>query len=206
MFVGHLAFAFLLPVVLPGSFAALLLCCQLSDILFFTLVLGNVEHMRLVPGFTATNDMDLYYMPFSHSLLGAAVLALVVYLVTRRVSYALATLSHWLGDLPFHVADLTLAGGSVKYGFGLWQHKWVALGLETVLFVLCAAAFAKSAPRSDRRALTFVFWICLVLHTLNWLQLVPVRSVRELGIQALLTYFAIPLIAFWLSRPQQKAK
>ncbi len=205
MFVGHLAAAFLLPFLgLPGSLAGLLLCCQLSDVLFFSFVLSGVESMRIVPGFTASNDLDLYYMPWSHSLLGAAVLALLVFLATRRASYALATVSHWLGDLLFHIPDLTLAGGSVKYGLGLWQHKWVAFGVETVLFVLCVALFARSAPRNERRALTSVFWICVVMHTLNWLQLVPVRSVRELGIQALLIYFAIPLVAFWLSRPQQK--
>jgi hypothetical protein len=205
MFVGHLAAAFLLPALgLFGSLAGLLLCCQLSDILFFTLVLSGVESMRLVPGFTATNEMDFYYMPWSHSLLGAAALALLVYVLTRRWSYALATISHWIGDLAFHTPDLTLAGGPVKYGFGLWQLKWVAFGAETVLLVLCVALFTRSAPRNERRAVTPVFWICLVMHTLNFLQVVPARSVRELGVQALFAFFAIPLLAYWLSRPQQK--
>jgi hypothetical protein len=64
-------------------------------------------------------------MPFSHSLLGAVVLSIVVFLLTRKVGFALATLSHFFGDLPFHVPDLTIAGGVVKYGFGLWNQKWV---------------------------------------------------------------------------------
>lgn len=204
MFVGHLAAAFILPVIgLSGSFAALLLCCQLSDVLFFSFVLTGVEHMRIVPGFTASNDLDLFHMPYTHSLVGAFVLALVVFVLTRKVSYAIATLSHWFGDVVFHVADLTLAGGESKFGFGLWQHKWVAFGAETVFFVLAAAAFARSASRDERRALSAVFWVCVVLHTVNWVQPLPVVSVRELSVQALIAYFAVPLVAYWLSRPQK---
>ena len=41
--------------------------------LAFALLLLGVEHMRFSPGISVMNPMDLYHMPFTHSLLGAAV-------------------------------------------------------------------------------------------------------------------------------------
>ena len=39
---------------------------QLVDIAWSILVLLGIEKLRIVPGFTATNPLDLYYMPFTH--------------------------------------------------------------------------------------------------------------------------------------------
>jgi len=51
---------------------------QWMDVLWSAFVALGIERFRIVPGFTATNVLDLYYMPFTHSLPGAAVLALVL--------------------------------------------------------------------------------------------------------------------------------
>ena len=43
------------------SLGILFFAVQFLDILFAILVLLNIEHMRIVPGFTKFNPYDLYY-------------------------------------------------------------------------------------------------------------------------------------------------
>jgi hypothetical protein len=43
---------------------------QLVDWAFFALLLTGVEKMRVTPGISVMNPMDLYHMPYTHSLLG----------------------------------------------------------------------------------------------------------------------------------------
>ncbi len=178
-----------------------LLLCQLSDILFFTLVLLGVEQMRIVPGFTATNDFDLFFMPYSHSLVGSVLLSCVVFFLSgKNFGYALATLSHFFGDLPFHIQDLTLFGGENKIGFGLWQFKWIAFGVESVFFLTSVAAFLLRVKlkREERRSAVYTTMICVIMLFVNFAQIVPAKSVRELGVSALLSYLAVPGIAWFL--------
>jgi hypothetical protein len=49
----------------------LFLAVQWLDVMWAPLVLMGIEKVRIVPGFTATNPLDLYYMPFTHSLMAA---------------------------------------------------------------------------------------------------------------------------------------
>ncbi len=44
---------------------------QLLDMVWAPFVPLGHEQARIVPGFTATNPVDLNYMPFSHSLTAA---------------------------------------------------------------------------------------------------------------------------------------
>ena len=45
---------------------------QWLDVVWSVLVLMGVEKLRIVPGFTEANALDLYYMPFTHGLPGSA--------------------------------------------------------------------------------------------------------------------------------------
>lgn len=82
---------------------------QWLDFVFMALVLLGVEKMRLTPGFTETNELDLYFMPYSHSLVGAVVISVVfaglVALAFRAARSArgvalvtLVSFSHWILD------------------------------------------------------------------------------------------------------------
>src|SRR5256886_13511425 len=48
----------------------LFLAVQLLDVFWSLFVLLGVEKVRIVPGITASNPLDLYYMPYTHSLVG----------------------------------------------------------------------------------------------------------------------------------------
>ena len=78
MFVGHYSAAFAAAAHPKAPrLGTLFVAAQLMDLGFFTFVLTGTEHMRLTPGMTAMNNMDLYDMPLTHSLVGAGGLALV---------------------------------------------------------------------------------------------------------------------------------
>jgi hypothetical protein len=133
MFVGHYGVSLAAKRWAPGlSLGWLFLAVQALDLLFAGLVLAGVEKMDIVPGFTAYNPYDLYFMPYSHSLLGAlgwsALVALLARgLLGRRGAVAATVLgacvfSHWVLDVPMHTADMPLAGNdSMKIGLGLWH-------------------------------------------------------------------------------------
>ena len=84
VFVGHYGVSLAAKRWAPRlSLGWLFLAVQALDLLFATFVLAGVEKMAIVPGFTAYNPYDLFFMPYSHSLLGALGWSVVVALVAR---------------------------------------------------------------------------------------------------------------------------
>ncbi|HJU86085.1 MAG TPA: hypothetical protein VJ788_01810, partial [Gemmatimonadota bacterium] len=72
MFVGHYGVSFVAKRIDDSiPLWVLFLAVQLLDMIWAPLVLLGVEKVRIVPGITATNPLDLYYMPFTHSLVAA---------------------------------------------------------------------------------------------------------------------------------------
>src|SRR6476620_6734044 len=72
MFVGHYGVSFAARRLDHSPPLWLLfLAVQLLDVLLAPFVLLGIEKVRIVPGITAANPLDLYYMPYTHSLLAA---------------------------------------------------------------------------------------------------------------------------------------
>jgi len=79
MFVGHYGASFAgkalnRSVPMWVLFAAV----QLLDVFWSIFVLLGIEKVRIVPGITRTNPLDLYFMPYTHSLVGAIFWALAL--------------------------------------------------------------------------------------------------------------------------------
>ena len=150
MFVGHYSVSFVYnksETSIP--LWVLFLAVQWLDVIWAPLVLLGIEKVRIVPGFTATNPLDLYYMPYTHSLVAAilwSAAAIGVYRVARAASIkasllvGLAVFSHWILDFIVHVRDLPLYDNTAKVGLGLWNQPILAFGLEAGL-LLGAIAF-----------------------------------------------------------------
>lgn len=112
MFVGHFAPA-LVAAAQPraAGLGTLFIAAQILDIGFAALLIPGLEAMRIVPGITAMNPMDLYHMPYTHSLLGALLWSLLfgalVGLASGRraaaVGAGIVVLSHWFLDLAVHI-------------------------------------------------------------------------------------------------------
>jgi hypothetical protein len=161
MFIGHYGPAFALkPLRKPLPLWVLFLAVQWLDVGWALLVLAGVEKVRIVPGFTEASPLDSYYMPYTHGLLGALLLSLllgaIVALVLRAAPWrvacvvAAAAFSHWLLDLLVHVPDLPLYDDAHKVGFGLWRHVRISLPVELLSLVLGAWLYARAVPTQRR--------------------------------------------------------
>src|SRR2546422_10651299 len=111
MFVGHYGVSFAAKKADPSiPLWVLFIAVQLLDVLWAPFVLLGIEKVRIVPGITASNPLDLYYMPYSHGLLAAigwSVAAFLVYRTAVRNGPSRAALlvgvavwSHWILGFP----------------------------------------------------------------------------------------------------------
>jgi hypothetical protein len=165
MLLGHCAPAFALKALAPRvPLWALVAGVYLLDILFSVFVLAGVEHARIVPGFTASNDLDLFDMPWSHSVTaGVAWSALTGALAAwlwpaarwrAALAMAAAVLSHLALDIPVHVPDMPLAGNhTARLGLGLWNHRPLAIAVEAAVLaagvlVLGRSSWARATGRN----------------------------------------------------------
>lgn len=170
MFVGHYGISFAAKKVDESiPLWVLFLAVQWLDVIWAPLILLGVEKMRLVPGFTATNPLDLYYMPYTHSLVAALAWSVLVggaYHLMRRgnirgsMLVGLAVLSHWFLDLIVHRPDLPLYDNTAKVGFGLWNQPALAFALEAGLLLGTMAWFLQGRPA--RRAAIVTFGIVML--------------------------------------------
>ena len=130
MFVGHYGVGFAAKRVEPSiPLWLLFLAVQFLDVLWAPFVLLGIEKVRIVPGFTATNPLDLYYMPFTHGLVAAILWSCaggLAYQILARPSrrqagvvIGVAVFSHWVLDFIVHRPDLPLYDNSAKVGLGL---------------------------------------------------------------------------------------
>ena len=205
MFIGHYAPAFVLKRHVPQlPLWLLFLAVQWLDVLFFVFVLTGVEHMRLTPGITQSNPLDLYDMPYTHSLLGAVLLALAAaaaagvtwHRVSVGAAVGLAVVSHFALDWVVHRPDLplTFAATSV-HGLGLWELREVACLLETALFVGGLAYLGWLRERGAR--LLLGVGLVLIWAT-PWVPTPP--SVTFFAVEGEAMYGMLIALALWTER------
>ncbi|MFM6949879.1 MAG: hypothetical protein ACKOW1_02515 [Novosphingobium sp.] len=212
MFIGHWAPALAAAAISKRAprIGTLFIAGQLVDWAFFALLLLGVEHMRFDPGISVMNPMDLYHMPYTHSLIGAALFAAafggLVWAASKDRTAALiagaVVLSHWLLDLLVHVPDLTLAGSPPKLGFGLWNHPAVEMPLEIGITLGALWWYAK-ARQPARLPVIALAIVLLALQAINWFG--PVEPVVTAG-TSLLAFFAYGLatiLAWWMGKTAQ---
>jgi len=144
MFVGHYGPSFAIKAIRPAiPLWLLFIAVQLVDVAWAVLVLLGIEKVRIVPGITASNPLDLYYMPYTHSLVAAvlwAVAAIILCKPLRGVRnwsaaawIGAAVFSHWVLDWLVHRPDLPLYDDTMKVGLGIWNYPAIALSLEALL-------------------------------------------------------------------------
>lgn len=212
MFIGHWA-----PALAAGSLGAarrpapalatLFIAGQLVDWAFFGLLLTGTERMRFSPGISVMNPMDLYHMPYTHSLLGTALFAAgfaaLVWLASRDRAAALiagaVVLSHWLLDFVVHVPDLTLAGSPPKLGLGLWNHPALEMPLELGLTLGALALYAR-ARRPARLRVAVLAAVLLALQAINWFGPVEPAVTAGTSLLAFFAYGVATLAAWWMGK------
>jgi len=150
---------------------SLMLATQWLDVVFVPLFLFGVERLEPIAGAKAgAYGAAVIYADYTHSLVGAAVLAILFglgaafrYGKRSGIVLGLVVFSHWLLDLPMHRGDLPIlpgnAGNLPRLGFGLWRHPFVSAALELALVLLGAVVYWRAArgvagtdPKVQRRA------------------------------------------------------
>jgi hypothetical protein len=213
MFVGHYGVAFAVKTERNKiPLWVLFVAVQLLDFLWAPFVLLGIEKVRFVPGITATNALDLYYMPYTHSLIGAlfwSAVAFAIYKIGWRniasnsaaLLVGFAVFSHWLLDLIVHRPDLAIYDDTVKVGFGLWNYRGIEFVLEIGFLLIGAVLYLKRNGAIARRIGIIIFVAALVLiQTSNTFVRRPPNSDRAFAITALVFYTIFAVIAFLLEK------
>lgn len=208
MFIGHWAPALALAArpAAPGL-GTLFVAGQLVDWAFFGLLLTGTEAMRVTPGISVMNPMDLYHMPYTHSLLGSAVFAaafgaLVLGLTKSRAAAgigALVVLSHWFMDLLVHVPDLTLAGSPPKLGLGLWNYPAIEMPLELGLTFGALWLYVRARRPAPLRVGVLAV-VLLALQAVNWFGPVEPEVTTGTSLLAFFAFGAATLAAWWMGK------
>lgn len=208
MFIGHWAPALAIAArrKRPGL-GTLFIAAQLVDWAFFLFVLLGVEKMRLNPAISAVSPLDLYSMPYTHSLVGAlawsAGFAVLVWLMLRDGTAGLLAgamvLSHWLLDLLVHVPDLTIAGGSSKLGFGLWNYPAIEMPLELAITFGALWLYVRARQPLLGRALVLGA-LMLALQLFNWFGPVAPEVSPGTSFLAFVAYGLVTLAGWWMGK------
>jgi hypothetical protein len=210
MFVGHYSAAFA-AAALPKApkLGTLFVAAQLVDFAFFAFVPLGIESMRIAPGASAMNPLDLHHMPWTHSLLGAAAWALAFAAILRiaagtwtaAIIGGAVVLSHWFLDLIVHVPDLTLAGWPPKLGFGLWNYPAIEMPLEVGLLAVSTLIYRHACPATRKSwALPALFVFLLVVQAINWFGPPPVAVDVGLWGLGLVAFALAAILASWVAR------
>ncbi len=213
MFVGHYGVAFAVKTERNKiPLWVLFVAVQLLDFLWAPFVLLGIEKVRFVPGITATNALDLYYMPYTHSLVGAlfwSAVAFAIYKIGWRnvasnsaaLLVGFAVFSHWLLDLIVHRPDLPIYDDTLKVGFGLWNYRGIEFVLEIGILLLGAVLYLKRNGAIARKIGIIIFVAALVLiQTSNTFLRQPPSSDRAFAITALVFYTVFAVVAFLLEK------
>jgi len=214
MFVGHYGVSFASKKVEPSiPLWVLFLAVQFLDVLWSTFVLLGIEKVRIVPGITATNPLDLYYMPYTHGLVTALLWSIVGGLLYRMIArpsrplasviVGLAVFSHWVLDLIVHRPDLPLYDNTAKVGFGLWNAPVIAFALEAALFF--GGVWLYLRGRLARSVGTLGFGIAMFGVQAYVFFGPPPVSDRAIAWTALVSYVAFAVVIWWLQdRPSAR--
>jgi hypothetical protein len=215
MFVGHYGVSLAAKRVddrLPLGW--LFLAVQLPDILWAVLFLLGVEKARIVPAQTAVRAVDLYYIPYSHSLLATllwagAIYALLRLLPTRAAALpkgtvaiviALAVLSHFVLDIIVE-SNLPLYDNAAKIGFGLSDNAVAAYIVEGLILVAGLILYLRSTtPKNLIGRYGMIAFVVLML-AFNLLMFgPPPTDLRFVAASSLGSFAVMAGVAFWLDR------
>lgn len=185
---------------------------QWMDVVWSVLVLLGIEKLRIVPGFTQSNALDLYYMPYTHGLPGSIILSLVLGVVvalffpgnrgTTILFVAAASFSHWVLDLIVHVPDLPLYDNTAKVGLGLWRHVVLSFPLELIVLGLgawfCARTGMFTSTRGRLALSGFAIFLAVAQVYANFGP--PPSSADAMALIALALYAVMAVSAAWVER------
>jgi hypothetical protein len=159
MIAGHFGFAAAVKGKEPSApLWALMLATVWLDVVFAPLFAMGIERIDPIAGTRGGYGNGIIHADYTHSLVGAALLAVLFGAVAarpwgKRVGTVLGAVvfSHWVLDLVVHRADMPLlpgnAGGLPLLGFGLWRIPAASAAVELMLVVAGSLLYWRAAQR-----------------------------------------------------------
>lgn len=215
MFVGHYAASLAAKAIEPRApLWTYVVGAQLIDIGWGALVMAGVEKVRIDPTLPGSS-LDLYHMPFTHSLPAVTLWSLAAALAVRfalrlpvraAVFVGLAVFSHWILDLVVHRPDLELWFGGEKVGLGLWNYPVPEQAVEIGLLALGAAAWAWLRGRAGETLWPVLLFVAVLVAVQIAAMVMPGGGdSARLGATAIAIYLVIGLTAWALDRTRPVA-
>jgi hypothetical protein len=216
MFVGHYGPSFAIKSIQPRiPLWVLFIAVQLLDVGWLVLVFLGVEKVRIVPGITASNPLDLYYMPYTHSLVAALAWAVAGIILCRLLLgvrdwsaglwIGAAVFSHWVLDFLVHRRDLPLYDDAAKVGLGIWNYPIIAMCLEAfLLFGGMIMYLRRTRALSTVGRLGPPVFGVLMLAIQGYIFFgPPPASPVAAAVTALVSYVVFAAVAHWLDRNRE---
>jgi hypothetical protein len=217
MFVGHYGVSLAAKRVdarLPLGW--LFLAVQLPDIVWAVLFLLGVEKARIVPAETAVRAVDLYYIPYSHSLLATLLWAGVIYAIFRllptsgaaglrkgtvAIVMTLAVISHFVLDVIAE-SNLPLYDDAAKVGLGLANNALAAYIVEGLILVGGLILYLRATtPKKNLTGRYGMIMFVVVMLGFNLAMFgSPPTDLRFVAVSSLATFAVMAGVAFWLDR------
>ncbi len=179
MFIGHFALALGAKKAAPKlSLGTTFIAVQFLDLLWPLFLLIGIEKVKIEPGNTAFTPLNFIHYPFSHSIVNAAVWAMLFatlfYFIRKdlrsAVIFGALVLSHWFLDLLTHRPDLPVFPWiDWKVGLSLWNNIPLTLATEVGLFAAGIYFFISNTELDKKH--NIIFWsliiFLLVVYVMN---------------------------------------
>ena len=193
---------------------------QLPDILWAVLFLLGVEKARIIPAQTAVRAVDLYYIPYSHSLLATLLWAGVIYALLRllpsraaglqkkgtvAIVMALAVISHFVLDVIVE-SNLPLYDDAAKIGLGLLgSNAVVAYIVEGLILVAGLILYLRATtPKKNLTGRYGMIVFVVLMLGFNLLMFgPPPTDLRFVAASSLGSFAVMAGVAFWLDRQRR---
>ncbi len=161
------------------------LAVQAMDVTAGLLTIFGLEGTAIVGG------APVFHVPWSHSLIGAIVIALIAGLIFNALKpksgmrgfwvIALLAFSHWPLDLLVHRPDLLLyPGASNPMGFSLWDYAWPSFWAEVLLLGGALAWWLRVTKGPSWTVLATVF-LLLFMSSLHYVAITLVTLQVQAG-------------------------
>lgn len=212
MFIGHFGVGFAAKKVIPKtSLGTLLLASQFVDLLWPLFLILGIEKVSIDPGNTLVTPLNFIYYPFSHSLIGTLVWAILfgaVYYFIKKdlrtsIWLGILVLSHWILDFITHRPDLPLFIGSNSplVGLGLWNSFVGTIIIESAIFV-AGVYFFITVTKAKNKIGIYSLWSLIIFFIIIYIANLfgpPPESVAAIKYVSLTQWLLIGW-AYWIDR------
>jgi hypothetical protein len=181
------------------------------DLLLWIFILMGIEKVIVPENFSQLHYLKFIF-PYSHSLIGTVAWSILVYVaaevITKRritaILLGLGVFSHFIFDFIVHTPDLTVLGdNSMVVGLGLWNHMYIALSVELILYFAGLIIYLKETKGIGFGGKYGMYILSALLIAAAFIsQLLSPRPQNgiEVAGSALLSIVLTILIAYWLDK------